>query len=116
MRARRARFLRHHDEDDPGLVGRALTRQGFAVDVVHVDDATGPIDLEGIDVLGVLGSKWSVYDHDAIGGWISTELDAIRDADRRGAAVLGICFGAQALCVATGGTVTRAPRTELGWV
>jgi GMP synthase-like glutamine amidotransferase len=112
----RALFLRHHVEDDPGLVGAALERRGFAIDLLLVDDATAHVDLDGVDVLAVLGSKWSVYDHDQVGAWLDAELDAIRDADRRGVAVLGICFGAQALCVAMGGRVEPAPSLELGWV
>jgi len=113
---RLARFLRHHEEDDPGLVGRALTRRGFDVEVVLVTDATSTVDLDGVDVLGVLGSKWSVYDDDSVGGWIDVELEAIRRADQGGIAVLGICFGAQALCTAMGGNVEPAGSTELGWV
>ena len=112
----RALFLRHHEEDDPGLVGAAFERRGFSVEVLLVDDDTARVDLDGIEVLGVLGSKWSVYDDDSVGAWLHAELDAIREADRRGLAVLGICFGAQALCVAMGGRVEPAPRLELGWV
>jgi GMP synthase-like glutamine amidotransferase len=112
----RALFLRHHDEDDPGLVGDALVRRGYALDVRRVDDGAGAVDLDGVDVLAILGAKWSVYEDAQVGEWLHVELDAIADADRRGAAVLGICFGAQALCVATGGVVERAPRPELGWV
>jgi len=114
--ARRALFLRHHLEDDPGLVGAALTRRGFTVDVLLVEDGAAPVDLEHVDVLCVLGSKWSVYDHEAVGGWIDTELHAIREADRAGIPVLGICFGSQALCAALGGSVEPAPRAEIGWV
>ena len=109
-------FLRHHEEDDPGFVGAALERRGFEIEVVTVADNAAPVDLEGVEVLSILGSKWSVYDHDRVGGWILAELDTIRDADRRGVPVLGICFGAQALCVALGGRVEPAPRPELGWV
>jgi GMP synthase-like glutamine amidotransferase len=111
-----ARFLRHHKEDDPGLVGRALERRGFDVDVVLVADDTSMVGLDGVDVIAVLGSRWSVYDDDSVGGWIDVELDTIRRADERGIAVLGICFGAQALCLALGGSVSPAGRTELGWV
>lgn len=113
---RLARFLRHHEEDDPGLVGRALERQGFVVDVVLVTDETSTVELDGVDVLGVLGSKWSVYDHERVGGWIDVELDAIRRAHERGTPVLGVCFGAQALCTAMGGSVEPTGTTELGWV
>jgi GMP synthase-like glutamine amidotransferase len=30
--------------------------------------------------------------------------------------VLGICFGGQALAAALGGSVSAAPRTEIGWI
>jgi len=114
--APRVRFLRHHEEDDPGLVGAAFARLGYACELMMVDDATPPIDLDGVDVLSILGSKWSVYDHDAVGGWISTELDAIGAADAADVPVLGICFGAQALCTALGGAVEPMGSLELGWV
>ena len=114
--APRVRFLRHHTEDDPGLVGAAFARRGYTCELVMVDDATPAIDLDGVDVLSILGSKWSVYDHGAVGGWISTELDAIRAADRADVPVLGICFGAQALCTALGGSVEPIGSLELGWV
>jgi len=115
-RRRRALFLRHHAEDDPGFVGAALKRRGYVVEVEDVDDATSHVALDGVGVLAVLGSKWSVNDRDQIGAWFDTELAAIREADDRGMAVLGICFGAQALCVPMGGGVGRAPRPELGWI
>jgi GMP synthase-like glutamine amidotransferase len=113
--AKRAVFLRHHLEDDPGFVGGALARRGYAVDVVTVSDDRTAASLDGVSVLGILGSKWSVYDHDAVGGWLDAELALIAEADGRGVAVLGICFGAQALCVALGGAVRAASRIELGW-
>jgi GMP synthase-like glutamine amidotransferase len=113
---RRALFLRHHTEDDPGLVGAALERRGFVVEVTLVDDDASRVELDDVEVLGILGSKWSVYDHDRVGAWLDVELDAIREADRRDIAVLGICFGAQALCVAMGGRVVPAPTMELGWI
>ena len=46
---------------------RRFERRGFAVDVALVDDELDAVELDGIDVLGVLGSKWSVYDHDRVG-------------------------------------------------
>lgn len=108
--------LRHHEEDEPGLVGEAFEARGFDV-AVHDGARPGPLpDPEAADVAVVLGSVWSVYDRAAVGAWIDAELDWLRTLDRRGVPVLGVCFGAQALAAAHGGAVEPAPRKELGWV
>ena len=108
--------LRHHSEDDPGLIGEALEAHGATFTVHHVVE-DGPLpDIAKYDAGIVLGAKWSVYDHDAVGDWIENELDWLRQADRLEIPVLGICFGAQAVTVAHGGIVEKAPATEIGWV
>jgi len=114
--ARHAVFLKHHHEDDPGYVASALERRGYGVEVLTVEDGAEPLDLDDVDLLGILGSKWSIYDEAAVGGWIGTEIAAIQSAHARMVPILGICFGAQALCVALGGRVEPAPRPEIGWV
>jgi GMP synthase-like glutamine amidotransferase len=63
----------------------------------------------------ILGSTCAVYDDEVHTAWFSKELDLIRDADHRGLGVFGICFGAQALCVAFGGTVAPSHAPEIGW-
>jgi GMP synthase-like glutamine amidotransferase len=63
-----------------------------------------------------MGAPWSVYDHDLIGTWAVPELDLLRAAHTAGVPVLGICFGGQMLAAAVGGTVSRAPIPEVGWV
>jgi GMP synthase-like glutamine amidotransferase len=60
----------------------------------------------------VLGSDCSVDDDPA---WLEGELDWLRGLDGAGASVLGVCFGAQALSLALGGTVARAEHPEIGW-
>jgi len=60
----------------------------------------------------VLGAVSSVNDPDP---WIAEELDWLRAADQAGVPVLGICFGAQALCVTLGGRVEAMARREIGW-
>ena len=107
--------LKHHREDDPGLIGLELERRGATISVHNVL-RDGPIpDPTEYDLAVVLGSKWSVYDRETIGHWIDDELAFLHKADQAGIPVLGICFGSQALCVAHGGVVESSGDYEIGW-
>ena len=64
----------------------------------------------------MLGSTCSVYDEGEARAWIDEELAWLRRADAAGVPVLGICFGAQVLAAALGGTVDDGGRQEIGWV
>jgi GMP synthase-like glutamine amidotransferase len=107
--------VRHHAEDDPGFIAEAFAAHGAVLSMVHYPH-DGPLpELGPGDHVVVLGAKWSVYDRDEVGAWIDDELSWLRAAERRGAGVLGICFGAQLLSAAFGGSVERAPVLEVGW-
>jgi GMP synthase-like glutamine amidotransferase len=107
--------IRHHLEDDAGFIAAAFAARD-AEFVVHLLPEDGPPPaLDGVDHIIVLGAKWSVYDEATVGGWIAAELDWLRQADRAGIPVLGICFGAQALTAALGGTVESIGGYEVGW-
>ena len=60
-----------------------------------------------------LGSDRSVHASDD--PWIAAEIAFLRDAHQSDVAVLGVCFGAQALAAALGGCVAPAPCAEIGW-
>lgn len=111
----RALVLRHHLEDRPGLVGDGFVARGFELDVAMMNESTPTPSLEGYDALIILGSKCAVYDREVEAAWFGRELALIGDAERRGVPILGICFGAQALCRHFGGDVSRAPDGEIGW-
>ncbi|MGC8499108.1 MAG: type 1 glutamine amidotransferase [Acidimicrobiales bacterium] len=111
-----ALVLRHHLEDEPGLIGQALRARGYTVALELVDPHWTPPDLAGVTALVILGSSSAVYDPLVRARWLDRELDLIATADRRGIAILGICFGAQALCTYAGGRVERAALPELGWI
>ncbi len=111
----RVLVIRHHDEDDAGFVGEALVRHGAEI-TTHLFPDGGelpPVDEFGYAV--VLGATWSVYDG-AVSRWIGAELDWLLKAHDANVPTLGICFGAQALTIAFGGRVERAPAGEIGWV
>jgi len=108
--------VRHHEIDEAGFVADALLARGAELNVHLVPD-DGPLPpLDGTDHVVVLGAAWSVYDQATVGDWIDAELAWLRAADAAGVPILGICFGAQALTVALGGTVEAAPRKEIGWM
>jgi GMP synthase-like glutamine amidotransferase len=112
----RVLVLRHHEEDSAGLVADAFTARGASI-ATHLHPDDGPLpSLGDYDHVVVLGSKWSVYDTEAVGPWVDDELDWLRRAASGPLPVLGICFGAQLLTAAFGGTVERAPTYEIGWV
>jgi len=104
--------IRHHDVDSAGFIAAAFEARG-AIIHVHLFPDDGPLPaLDGVDHIVVLGAISSVNDPDP---WIAAELDWLRGADQSGVPVLGICFGAQALCAALGGRVEAMDRKEIGW-
>jgi GMP synthase-like glutamine amidotransferase len=111
----RALVLRHHLEDSPGLIGEAFEARGYEIDLVLMNELSATPTLDGYDALVILGSKCAVYDHEVEAAWFHRELALIGDADGRQLPILGICFGAQALCRYFGGVVSRAVDGEVGW-
>jgi GMP synthase-like glutamine amidotransferase len=97
------------------MIGEALVARGYVVDVAMMDEGSPTPSLEGYDLMVILGSKYAVYDHDVRKAWFDRELGLMSDAEARALPILGICFGAQALCVYHGGEVTPSERPEIGW-
>jgi GMP synthase-like glutamine amidotransferase len=118
----RALVICHSVHEGAGRVGRRLAERGFTVEpfVVVADPAT-PVshepfpDLERYALVATMGAPWSVYDTATIGSWVGRELQLLREAHERALPILGVCFGAQALAAALGGSVARAPEPEIGW-
>lgn len=120
----RALCILHDAFSTTGLIGAALRARGWTVHEVTIVPAerhaepnvefTFP-DHKQYDLVIPMGSPWSAYDDVAIGNWLKPELDWLARIVADGGAVFGICFGAQALARALGGSVAPGPRPEIGW-
>jgi len=103
----------YYDDIPAGFVSERIMERGATIDVVSANQPEQP-DPRGYDFLVTLGSYDSAYDG---------SLERARRAQRLIATaidedipVLGICFGAQALALALGGTVEKSQGPEIAWV
>ncbi|HEX6147864.1 MAG TPA: type 1 glutamine amidotransferase, partial [Acidimicrobiia bacterium] len=116
----RALVVEHDPLSTPERVGAHLERRGISLDpLVVVEDGSDPevtavFPDTGHDLVVMMGSPWSVYDPRAR-GWVGPELDFITRLAKSGVPMLGICFGAQAMAAALGGSVAPSTRPEYGW-
>ena len=117
----RALIVQHEHDGPAGLIGQHLQRRGYELVVQVVmqpgttcSDTPFP-DPTAFDVIVPLGSVRGVYEHDLIGSWIDRELDMLRSAHDAGVPMFGICFGAQSISTALGGSAEQAPHHEIGW-
>ena len=120
----RVLFLQHDHVSPPGPVAERFAQRGFEVVetiVVPRDRFFSPDvrfafpEVHDHDVVVPMGAPWGAWDDDRIGTWLKPELDWLRDLQAHDMPIFGICFGAQALARALGGTVAPAPRAEIGY-
>jgi GMP synthase-like glutamine amidotransferase len=97
-----------------GLVGEWALERGARLEVVRAPDVEEWPDPRSADAVVALGSDRSV--HASSDPWIAAQVDFLRAAHDADVPVLGICFGGQAVAAALGGAVSRAARTEIGWI
>ena len=119
---KRALVLAQEPDGPAARIEERLIQRGFDV-VTHVvvpgDDpnvaAPFPDDIDDYDLIVPMGSVRSLTNKAEIAGWIDIELDLLATAHHSGQPILGICFGLQLIADALGGTVAKAPVTEIGW-
>jgi GMP synthase-like glutamine amidotransferase len=108
-------------DSDAGYVGERLTERGYLLHTLLRDKGDVPSDVSDVsdagdvDVVVLLGSEWSVHspaDRDSL----EAECALARSAQDAGVPVLGLCYGAQVVAHAFGGSVWSAPQPEVGWV
>jgi GMP synthase-like glutamine amidotransferase len=96
-----------------GLLEGWAVRRGFTLRTVRADEGELP-EPRDFAFAVALGSGATATGSGP--SWVADEIEWLRAADAAGVPVLGICFGAQALAAALGGSVHRLPTPEIGWV
>ena len=114
----RALVLQHDDEAPLGTIAGAFDRHGVDVDLYRADRVHASSVSEATtarpNLIVVLGAAESVL-RARRAPWYLAVQALLRDAHESDLAVLGVCFGAQALADTFGGAVYHLARPEVGW-
>ncbi len=121
----RVLFVKQDHASPSGLVGDAFTSLGWdASELVVVPESRYhspdvPVvfpSAAAFDAVVFYGAVVVGVRHRTI-GTVDRRRDRVRAvAISLGVPVLGICFGGQMLAAAVGGSVSRAPAPEIGWI
>ena len=120
----RALLVANYDDADPGYIGQRFTEHGFVgerfkehggkFEHCERENPDSWPSLDGADLVVLLGSWWSAYWPD-VAKSVRAECELILETHRRGIPLFGICFGAQIMATAFGGSAQRAQKHEVGW-
>src|SRR3954447_3644225 len=114
---RRAVVIADRDDNETGYVGERLREHGYRLHCVPrpvLLDQVGELVLAAELVL-LLGSADAVHDTSRATA-VEAEAATVRLALSAGVPVLGICYGAQLIVHALGGSVRPVERGEVGWM
>ena len=110
----RAFLIANTGDADAGYVGARFADFDFEFKHLPREYSGQWPTLDGVDLVLLLGSEWSVYWGDNSKS-VEAERELIRETHRRGIPLFGICYGAQIIASALGGSAERAKKCEIGW-
>ena len=97
----------HQEDAGPGVFAEALAAQGVELECWLVpDEPDPPRDMGDYGAVMTFGGAMHI-DQDDRHAWLAQERELLRELIDRGTPLLGACLGAQLLCAAAGGRVTR---------
>ena len=120
----KALIIEHDHVSPPGPVAERLRHHGFEVheEVVVTENffRSPNVDFkfpsaDDYDLIVTLGAPWGAWDDSCIGNWLIPEVEWVASIVKSGKPMLGICFGGQLIARAMGGSVSKAPQSEIGW-
>lgn len=100
---------------DAGFVGQRLEPAGYEFTRCARERPAEWPALDDVDLVLTLGSRWNVYRAETA-GLVAAEAALVREVVARDIPLFAVCFGAQVLSHALGGTVSRLQRPEIGWL
>ena len=107
------RIFHHAVCEPPAYLCAYLERRGLPFEIICIHDKHKvPDELDDISGLIFMGGQGSVNDDK---DWIAQELSLIHQADSSHIPMLGVCFGAQLISKALGGSVYPGNEMEIGW-
>jgi GMP synthase-like glutamine amidotransferase len=106
--------LQHVPFEGLGSIEAWLSERGAAVHTTRFYQSPALPDPRSLDLVIVMGGPMSVND-EREHPWLKQEKAFVREAADRGAAVLGVCLGAQMIASAWGARVFANAHREIGW-
>ena len=119
-----ALFIEHDHVSEGGPIWTQFEKRGYEIVrflIVAEESYRTPNvtvvwpELSDYEVIVVMGAPWGAWQDDVIGNWFLPEMEKLLAAHNSGIPILGICFGGQLMARILGGSVARAPKSELGW-
>ena len=99
--------------EPPGHINTLLGRLGYpSRQICLMEQACDDQVLHNTSGIGIMGGPGDVNQPS---DWMQHEMQLIRQADRQGIPLLGICLGAQLMSKALGGQVQPGQSLEVGW-
>lgn len=107
-------IFRHAPHEGPGYLADYLGRHRLPWRLIRIDQNNPiPSSIDGVSGLVFMGGPMSVNDPLP---WIPPVLELIQQAVSADVPVLGHCLGGQLISKALGGTITKNPVKEFGWL
>lgn len=106
--------FQHIPFEDIGSMGTWLSEHNADVHYTRFYQTAELPDMGSLDLLIAMGGPMSVND-EAEYPWLKAEKFFIKEAARRGVAMIGVCLGAQLIANSLGARVYANREKEIGW-
>jgi GMP synthase (glutamine-hydrolysing) len=107
-------IIKHVEIEGPGLIEYSLMQEKILYQILNINSEIRLTKLDDLTHIVILGGPMNAYEEDRH-PFLKVEDLFIKEAMKRGKAILGICLGAQLIAKALGAKVFKASMKEIGW-